>query len=93
MAVCALGSPRLHACSCKVLAFLRDISNRVIITGRYLRRGSDPMVSEAKRYSDVHDVSTIVRKKPGEKTKEMCPDITYVAGSSWSVGYGGFSKP
>ena len=60
--VCVVGSPRPHACSCEALAFLSESSNRVIITGIYLRHGSDPMVSEAERYSDVHCVSAVLRK-------------------------------
>ena len=37
--------------------------NRVTIIGRYLGRGSDLMASEAMKYSDVHDVSTVTRRK------------------------------
>ena len=57
------GSPRFHACSCEALAFLSESINRAIITGRYLRHGSDLMGSEAERYSDVHVVSTVAREK------------------------------
>jgi len=55
--------PKSHPCSRTVLAFLSESSNRVIITGRNLRHESDSMVSEAKRYPDLHDVSTIARRK------------------------------
>ena len=60
--VFTVGSPKLHAYSREVVAFLSESINRVIITGRYLRCGSDPTVSEGKRYSDIHDVSTVARR-------------------------------
>jgi hypothetical protein len=46
------------------MAFLSESSNRVTITRKYLKTQlmSDPAVSEAKRYLDIHDVSTIARK-------------------------------
>ena len=58
--VCVVGSPRLHPCSLfEAAAFLSESSNRVIITGRYLGHGSDPVGLEAKKYSDAHRVSAI----------------------------------
>ena len=63
MVVCIVGSPRLHAYFCEALAFLSESSNRVIITGIYLRHGSDPMVLKVKRCLDIHCISTIVRRK------------------------------
>ena len=49
MAVCAVGSAMLHPCSCAASCFLRESINRVIITGIYLKCGSDWMASEEKR--------------------------------------------
>jgi hypothetical protein len=61
MTVCVVGSPKLH--SCETAALLSDSINRVTITGINLRRGLDPIVLEAKRYLDIHDVSPIVERK------------------------------
>ena len=45
--VFVVGSPRLHECSNEAAAaFLSESINREIITGRYLRRDSDPTISE-----------------------------------------------
>ena len=63
MVLCLVGSPRLHPSSCEVAAFLSESINRVIITGTYLRHGSDPIVLEAKRYQNLHDGSAIVQRK------------------------------
>ena len=63
MVVCVAGSARLHPCSCAASCFLRERINRVIITGTYLRRDSDLMVSKENRSSDLHNISTIARRK------------------------------
>ena len=87
MAVCVVGSPKLHPGSREALAFLSESSNRVIITGRYLRRRSDSVGSEAKRYSYVHRVSAIFWERFGERTNETRPVITYEEGSSFIPSY------
>jgi hypothetical protein len=61
MVVCVVGSPKFHFC--EAAAFLSESINRVTITGINLRRGSDLMVLEAKRYPDIHDASPIVWRK------------------------------
>ena len=60
--VWVVGSPRLHPFSCELAASLSESSSRVIITERNLRHWSDLMVSEAKKYSDVHYVSAVWRR-------------------------------
>ena len=63
MVVRVVDSPKLRPCSCEALAFLRESSNRVIITEIYLMHGSDPMVSEVKKCLGVHRISTVLRGK------------------------------
>ena len=92
---CVVSSPRLHAPrSCEALASLSESSNCVIITGRYLRRGSDPHGFGSKEmfgrtrcfhyYAEYNSMS--------EGNVLWCV-ITYIAGSSWSIGSKGMSKP
>ena len=59
-AMYAIGSPKLHPCSCEALAFLSESSNLMITTERYLKHWSDPVGSEArKKYPGVHCDSTL----------------------------------
>jgi hypothetical protein len=71
MVVCVVDSPKLHPGCFEAAAFLSESSNRVTITGINLRRGSDPiLVSEAKGYPDIRDVSPIRRRESGERKNE-----------------------
>lgn len=51
------------------------------------------MVSEARNIQTYTTFALLDGERLGEQTEGMCPDVTYVAGSSWSVGYKGLSKP
>jgi len=62
MVVCVVGSPKLHPCSPEALAFLSESSNRVIMTGRYLMRGSVPMVPGVKKCPSAHHASAILQE-------------------------------
>ena len=90
--VCVVGPPRLHSSSFEEPAFLSESSNRVIIIGRNLGRDSDSMCWKAKGRPDIQNVSTIVRRKSGERTKKMFLGITYVAGSCFNGFYKGIKS-
>ena len=51
------------------------------------------MVSEAKGHPDIHDRSTVGRRKYGERTKETRAGVTHLAGSNLKLGYNGLSEP
>jgi len=90
MVVRTLGPLRLHPCSCEVAAFLSESINRVIITGRYLRRGSD--LRKQRDLWTYTRVPLLDGEEFGERTKEMHPGVTYLAGSSLIVGCKGISE-
>ena len=92
MVVCVVDSPRLHPRSCASAAFVSESINRVIITGRYLRNGSDLLISETKRYPDTYPMVPLLRReKSGERMKETRPGVTHMAGSILRRGYEGLS--
>jgi hypothetical protein len=93
MVVCVVGSPRLHPRSFEVAAFLSESINRVIITGRNLRYGSNPMGRKPKDGRTYTRVPLFRGEKAGEKMNRTCPGITYPLGISWTLDYKGLSEP
>jgi len=59
MVLRAVSSAMLHPCPLEVAAFLSESSDRVIITERNLRHWSDPVGSEARKFSGVRCDSTL----------------------------------
>jgi hypothetical protein len=92
MVVCSVGSPRLHPCSCEVAAFLSESINRVIITGINLRRGSDQMGWKTKDIRTYTSVPLFREENADEQMNLTHGGITYLAVSSWILGYKGLSE-
>ena len=94
MVACVAGSPKFHPRSVEVAAFLSEIINREIITGRYLKPVDQIRWFLKQRYFKTYTAFPLFgREQFGEQKKGMHQGFTYSPGSSWIEDYKGLSEP